>query len=95
LLAEGREADLLCFNSLIPFLANLLSIHAFRDYGTTEELLEIVPLGHCISLEIPRRVDLLEKPFFLSPTRVGNIETAGEMANWVFVLVYMSLQCGF
>jgi hypothetical protein len=74
-LVEGREPDLLYFNSLLPFIANLLNIYAFRDYHTIEELFDVVPPGHTTSCYIPWREDLLEEPFFLSLTREGRIDT--------------------
>jgi hypothetical protein len=62
-------------------LAKLLSIDAFRDHRTIEELFTVVPPGHAISYNIPWRGDLLDEPFFLSPTREGSIETAGAFSK--------------
>ncbi|KAH8730286.1 hypothetical protein GQ44DRAFT_723721 [Phaeosphaeriaceae sp. PMI808] len=73
-LAEGREPGLLCFNPILPFLANLLNISAFRDYSTIEELLDIVPLEHTQSQIIAWREDLMDSLFFLSLSKVGHIK---------------------
>jgi hypothetical protein len=80
---EGKDPDLLCLNSLLPFLSKLLELRAFRDYETIEDLLAVKPPKHARSCHIQWRDDFLEAPFFesQSTTRVGRIETSAAFSR--------------
>ena len=77
-LTEGKDPDLLCFNSLLPFLSKLLKLDAFRDHSTIESLLAVKPPKHTRSCHIHWRDDILKMPFFESQSqnRAGQIERA-------------------
>jgi hypothetical protein len=79
-LSEGREPDLLCFNTLLPYLAHLLNTRAFRDFSTIEELLAYTPPEYASAAHMPWREDLLEEPFFVRASG-GRIETAGAFGK--------------
>lgn len=77
-LVEGDRADLLCFNSLLPFLADLLERGAFRDFSTAEELFAVCPQPGQRAVPIHWDPKFKDKPFFQSKTAKGdgNIELA-------------------
>jgi hypothetical protein len=42
-LYEGNAPNLLCYNSILPYLAKMLALNAFRDYSAIKELFDIMP----------------------------------------------------
>jgi hypothetical protein len=73
-------------------LAKLLSIHAFRDYSTIEDLLKVVPPKDTKSFPIVWREDLLEQPFYSSASGDGSIETASAFHRR---LISAGIRAGF
>ncbi|EXK83429.1 hypothetical protein FOQG_12291 [Fusarium oxysporum f. sp. raphani 54005] len=78
-LYEGKEAGILCFNPMLPFLARILAYGAFRDYRTIDDLLSITPPEGEMWV-IQWKDHLLETPFFRSQSG-KDIETAGAFSH--------------
>lgn len=60
---EGLEPRLLFCNSVLTMLARAIADHAFRDYSTMEELLEIEPPKNEM-YHLRQNESVLGKPFF-------------------------------
>ncbi|KAK5311125.1 hypothetical protein LTR93_011817 [Exophiala xenobiotica] len=92
-LYEGAVPMILCFNPMLPFLARLLVHRAFRDYGTIEELLSIIPAEDEM-LQLHWKDELLDAPFLKAQSTKDSeerIETADAFSKrhraWGFALV--------
>jgi hypothetical protein len=85
-LTEGRYEDLLCFNGLLEYIAEFLNNRVFQDsdHNTMEGLFAVRPPEDKISRHIPWREDLLDQPFYISPTHIGRIETASAIMKRLF-----------